>query len=841
MAAPRWHTLTADESAALLGVGPEQGLTGAEADERRAQCGPNQLAEPQPPGLLARLFDQLQDFLVIILIAAAGLSLILGEYVDATAILAIVIRNAILGVVQERKAEVALADLKQLTAPRCRVLRDGRPQEIDSRDLVPGDLVLLEAGDPVPADGRLVQSVMLQVDESALTGEALPVEKTVGGALPAETPLAERSNLVYMGTAATYGRGRYLVCATGMETEVGHIAERLQATETGETPLQVQLSRFGRQLGMGMLAVCALLGLLGWWRGAGWAEVVMVAVSLAVATIPEGLPAVVTIVLALGTQRMARRRAVIRKLAAVETLGCTTVICSDKTGTLTQNRMAVTQLWTPSGEFDPAPEAERRLLQAGALCNDATAELGDPTETALVVAAAKFGLDKQSLDARFPRVAEVPFSSERKRMTTIHPAEGGGYLAVMKGAPQVVLSRCRRAPAAGDVEAALHAMGRQGLRVLAVAVRQEPELPGQVELLEDGLDFVGLLGLSDPPRPEAGMAVQTAARAGIRSVMITGDYLETALTIAAQVGIEADRQRALTGPDLEELDDAGLDAAVERVSVFARVSPEHKLRIVAALRRRGQIVAMTGDGVNDAPALKQADIGVAMGLSGTGVARGAADMVLMDDNFATIVAAVEEGRAIYGNIQKFAFFLLSSNLGELLVMTLAITAGLPMPLTPVHLLWINLVTDSLPAVALGVEPPEAGGMGRPPRAPGSALLGGRLLALMSIQAVLLAAAVLTANAIGGQTYAFATLSLAELWWAHGCRDAARSPWGAGLFANRSMWVATLVGLLLVVAVIQLPFLQVIFAVRPLEALEWLQVLGLSLAPALLMEPVKRLI
>ncbi|HEY8346968.1 MAG TPA: cation-translocating P-type ATPase [Symbiobacteriaceae bacterium] len=872
-----WHSLSIDDVAASLQTSTVQGLSSKEAQARLQQHGPNQLTTGKGRTVWEALLDQFKDPMVVILLVACLLSILLGEYLDGAAILAIVVLNAVLGVIQEFKADQALAQLKQLTAPRCRVRRDGRVMEIDSRDLVPGDLVLLEAGDPVPADLRLVEAVMLQVDESLLTGESVPVAKNARETLDPATPLADRTNMAFMSTAVTYGHGTGIVVATGMQTEVGRIAGKLQEEKQDATPLQRRLSQFSRQLGAAMLGVCVVVGALALWRGLGWLHVLMISVSLAVATIPEGLPAVTTIVLALGVQRMAARNAVIRRLSAVETLGSATVICSDKTGTLTQNRMTVTRLWIPGRWVEPetTPELPPQagwLLTCGALCTDASLDrdetgeyrsLGDPTETALVLAAARAGMEKPRLEQQYPRVAEVPFSSDRKRMTTVHKLDGVHWTGIVKGAPDVVLARCSRIRRSDQtlpltpqwmqqVQAANLEMARQGIRVLAVALTPpRKELPEDLTTLEQDLELIGLIGMTDPPRPESAAAVAKAREAGIRTMMITGDHKETALAIAREVGIATGTDRALTGSELSRMDEAELDRAVREVPVYARVAPEDKVRIVDALRRQGHVVAMTGDGVNDAPALKRADIGVAMGLAGTGVARGAADMVLMDDNYATIVHAVEEGRTIFGNIRKSTFFLLSANLAELLIMTIALVLGMPLPLQPIQLLWINLITDSLPAIALGVEPVDPGVMKQPPRDPREPVLTPRLLKLMAVQAVFMTGAVMAAlwagiqadpanGAIMGSTYAFATLTLAQLWWAHGCRSTTHPAWQVGLFRNRMAWVATLVGILLLILVMTVPFLQPLFRVRPVSPDGWIRILLLSLVPAVLMEPVKRL-
>ena len=875
MSTHHWHSRPVADVASELETTLSTGLSRQEAADRLTRYGPNKLVEEKKKSIWAMVAEQFSDFLVIILLVAAALSFLLGEMLDAGAIMAIVILNAALGIVQEFKADQALSALKQLTAPTCRVLREGEVVSIDSRDLVPGDVVLLEAGDPVPADLRLTQSVMLRIDESLLTGESVPVEKDAGRLLKAETAMADRVNMAYMSTYVTFGRGQGVVIATGMQTEVGRIAGKLQEEEEEATPLQQRLSKFGKQLGVAMLIVCAVVGALGLFRGMGWLEVVMVAVSLAVATIPEGLPAVVTIVLAIGTKRMADRNAVIRRLSAVETLGSATVICSDKTGTLTRNQMTVTRLWLPEGWVDPnrkatVDEPHGLLLAAAALCSDASLSgeagdyksVGDPTETALVVAAAQAGLDKRQLEKQYPRLGEVPFSSERKRMTTFHHLTAEGITGVVKGAPDVVLRLTNRIRKGGEtlplsdadraaIEAANHEMAGQGVRVLAVALTDpQARLEGDLERLEQDLIFVGLIGMTDPPRPETAPAVAEARKAGIRTIMITGDHVDTAVAIGREVGIvEAERSASYSGVQLDQMDDAALEEAVQKANVFARVSPEHKLRIVDALRRRGEIVAMTGDGVNDAPALKRADIGVAMGLSGTGVAKGASDMVLMDDNYATIVSAIEEGRTIYSNIQKFTFFLLSANLAELFIITAAMLTGRPLPLQPIHLLWINLITDSLPAIALGMEPSEPGVMERRPRDPKENVITRPMLIQMFIQAVLMTVAVLWAHSLGmakdpanaaemGSTYAFATITLAELVWAHSCRNTTKPVWTIGLFKNRFAWLATIVGVLLLVVVMTVPVLERVFQLHEVHTQDWLWIALFSLGVTAVMELVK---
>ncbi|GIV78559.1 MAG: ATPase [Litorilinea sp.] len=778
-----WHHQSIEEVLAALGSDAKQGLSAAEARERLNRYGPNELVERGRKSPWQILWEQISSTLVVVLIVAAIISALLGDYKDAVAILAIVVLNAVLGFRQEYQAEQAMAALKKLAVPKVRVRRDGHVQEISARELVPGDIILLEAGNLVPADGRLISSANLRVEEATLTGESEPVSKRAEVTVEANAALGDRRNMVYMGTVVTYGHGEAVVTATGMETELGRIADMLQTVENEPTPLQRRLDQLGRRLALVALAIVVVIFGLGVLRGEDLRLMMLTAVSLAVAAVPEGLPAVVTIALALGAQRMLKRRALIRKLPAVETLGSVTVICSDKTGTLTENRMTVTVLDVVGERIDlterlsrertgtfsvaeaapgPVQPALSLLLAGAALCNDAVVEpadegdgerfrmVGDPTEGALAVAAARAGLLKGKLEELSPRVAEVPFDSARKRMTTVHkrpPAEtpvpeslrplwdqvdlagAPPYIAFTKGALDSLLQVTTRVWAGDHVEpldeeyrqrivAAHDELAQNGMRVLGVAFRgmEEPPADGAVQEVEQELIFVGLVAMIDPPRPEVKAAVETCRNAGIRPMMITGDHPLTARHIAQELGI-GDGRRLLTGQDLEQLSPEELDQAVREVSIFARVAPEHKLHIVQALQRQKELVAMTGDGVNDAPALKQADIGVAMGITGTDVAKEAADMVLQDDNFATIVAAVEEGRTIYDNIRKFIRFLLSCNSGEIWVMLLAPFVGMPLPLFPLQILWMNLITDGLPALALGVEPAEPDVMRRPPYPP----------------------------------------------------------------------------------------------------------------------------
>ncbi len=883
------------------------GLRDEEASARLAQHGPNELRERPRPTFWHLLLGQFNNFLVIILIASAVISLFLGEYVDASAIMAIVVLNAILGVVQESKAEEALAALKKMAAPEARVIRSGHIRTIPSRELVPGDVVLLEAGHYVPADVRLVEAVNLKVDEAALTGESVPTQKDAEVLLDRELPIGDRRNSAFMGTMVTYGRGKAIVVATGMHTQFGLIAEMIQSYEEEATPLQRKLDQLGHWLGIACLVICGIVGLVGVLRGLPLLEMFMTAVSLAIAAVPEGLPAVVTICLALGMQEMIRRHALIRRLPAVETLGSATVICSDKTGTLTQNEMMVVQCWTegrsfalsgegyqPHGEFrredqpfDPQADLVTRLLCYGAaLCNDAVLEpsgqiangsptwrmVGDPTEGALVVAAAKAGLWKEELEKSCPRVAESPFDSERKRMSTVHQipkpnTAGSGqildspYVAFVKGAPDVLLERCNQVVANGearsldgtwrqDILAANEAMSRQALRVLGIAYRplETPPANPNAETLERDLTFIGLMGMIDPARPEVKSAVQVAKGAGLKSVMVTGDYLQTAVAIAQELDLLSPGGQVLTGAELDRLDDTAFTDMVEEVDVYARVSPQHKVRIVEAFKERGHVVAMTGDGVNDAPALKRADIGVAMGITGTDVSKETADMVLTDDNYASIVSAVEAGRVIYSNIRKFVYYLLSCNVGEILVIFLAMLARLPVPLRPIQLLWLNLVTDGAPALALGLEKGEPGIMRRPPRPTGEPVINREMLWGIVIQSVAITAAVLAAfvygrrsfpgDLVAAQTLAFVTLTTSELLRAFTSRSERNSIFSIGVFSNRWMLLAVSSSLLLLMAVLYVPFLQPFFSVMPLGLREWLVILPLILIPSIAAELTK---
>ncbi|HAM34742.1 MAG TPA: ATPase [Elusimicrobia bacterium] len=861
-----WHRLTVKEAVQQLGVHETAGLNAREAAERLAAHGPNELAERGLKSPWRILREQFTATLMVILIVAAVISAALGDYKDASVILSVVFLNALLGFFQEYRAEKAIAALKKMAVPSVKVRRDSQVREISARELVPGDVVLLEAGNLVPADGRLLSSSNLRIQEAALTGESEPVEKNAHTTTPEDAPLGDRRGMAYMGTAVSYGRGEAVVTATGMRTELGAIAAMIQTVERQPTPLQKRLDQLGRRLAWIALAIVAVIFALGVLRGEDLKTMFLTAVSLAVAAVPEGLPAVVTIALALGAQRMLKRRALIRKLAAVETLGSVTVICSDKTGTLTENRMSVTVLDVAGQRIDmadilarssPDPQlgaegstgALALTLTGGALCNDALLEsasgkladlrvIGDPTEAALVRAAAQLGYKKAELEARFPRIAEVPFDSERKRMTTVHQdletKLGSPYVAFTKGAVDGILTVSARVLVGQTIEplteswrqrinAANENLAQNGMRVLGVAYRPLASLPPETTAprLEQELVFVGLQGMIDPPRTEVRAAVRTCQAAGIRPIMITGDHPLTALAIARQLGIAQDA-RVLTGQELDRLSVQELERLVEKVPVYARVSPEHKLKIVQALQNRGQVAAMTGDGVNDAPALKKADIGVAMGITGTDVSKEAADMVLLDDNFATIVAAVEEGRVIYDNIRKFIKYLMTTNSAEILIMLLGPFIGMPLPLLPLQILWINLVTDGPPALALGVEPAERGIMRRLPIPPAESILArgtGRHILWVGILMALISLAVgygyWDVGSTRWQTMLFTTLAFSQMCHVLAIRSDYDSLFRIGLFSNKLLAGAVGLTVLSQMAVVYMPLLQSFFKTVPL--------------------------
>ena len=931
-----WHSQTVQEVLQELATRIEHGLTTEEATKRLAEYGPNELREKPPTPFYTLVLEQLKSFVVILLIVASIISFVLGDRVEAAAIIAIVVLNAVIGVMQESRAEASLAALKKLAAPDAHALRDGAHVHIPTRELVPGDVVLLEAGNFVPADVRLVESVNLRIEEAALTGESVPVEKRAGLRLDREIPLGDRKNTAFMGTMVSYGRGTAVVVSTGHSTQIGLIAQMLAAVEEEETPLQKRLEELGRTLAIGSLIIVAIVFVVGIIQGINPLDMFIIAVSLAIAAVPEGLPAVVTISLALGMHEMVKRHALIRRLASVETLGSASVICSDKTGTLTQNQMTAVRLWCdgevfeitgdgykPQGKFLHEGDhldfsqhpAVTTVLWAGLLASDAILEVsgaddgttthrmvGDPTEGALVVAAAKANIWREEIEAAFPRVAENPFDSARKLMSTLHavrnatpqaspfndPAAAPRYALCVKGAPDVVLQACTRLQRLSDesapltdamrrqVLAANAAFSGQALRVLAVAYRifDEPPTPMSPETAEHDLAFVGLIGLIDPARPEVKPAIQKARSAGIRTVMITGDYPDTARAIAEAIGLlphGSPAHKVLPGAALDSMTDAQVSQTVRETDVFARVSPQHKVKIVEALRRNGAVAAMTGDGVNDAPALKQSDIGVAMGITGTDVAKEAADMVLTDDNFASIVAAVEQGRIIYGNIRKFVFFLLSSNVAEIMIIFLAMLVGVPTPLTAIQLLWLNLITDGAPALALAMEKGDPDVMSHPPRPKDESIINRSMQVGIVIQTVTQTGAVLLAFGVGllwhlqsgdilppganplayiiqhdwrgvdvqtAETMAFVTLSLCELFRAYTVRSERVSLFRLGVFSNPYMQGAVGLSALLLMLVVNVPFLQPVFNTHFLSLTEWSVVIGLSLIPAVSEEITK---
>lgn len=863
-----WWQMETKEAARRLETDEKQGLTSQIAAERLAQKGRNELAETDgKKSLFWRFLAQFDDFMILLLLGAAVVSVVISrlsgenDVLDAVMILGIVVLNAALGLFQESKAEKALEALKKMAAPHARVVRDGIVREIPAAEVVPGDLLLLETGDAVCADGRVVESCSLKTEESALTGEALPVEKTAAGGLPAETATGDRKNMVLVGGYVVYGKGKVLVTATGMDTEMGRIAAMLSHTSDSMTPLQKKLEQTGKQLGIGALAICALIFCMGILQEKPPFSMFMTAVSLAVAAIPEGLPAIVTIVLAMGTSRMSEKHTIVRRLSAVETLGGAQVICSDKTGTLTQNRMQVTT-WTDYSHREPKNEDLRETVaNLFALCNDCNVSdgnlQGEPTEKALGEYAQSMGIDFAALRRDMPRVEEIPFSSARKRMTTLHKTEDG-WISVTKGAPDILLEKCafcmegsgqvpfdsRRKSMARMVNGE---MAAQALRVVAVAFRQWSEKPPLTEeALERNLVFAGMAGMVDPPRPEVKEAVHLCRQAGIRPVMITGDHVLTAEAIGKELGIYQKGDCAVTGAELDKMSDKELETAAETCTIFARVAPEHKVRIVKAFQKRGNVVAMTGDGVNDAPALKTADIGCAMGKSGTEVAKGASDLILTDDNFATIVEAVREGRGIYDNIRKAVHFLLSSNIGEILTIFVAMLLGWAAPLLPIQLLWVNLVTDSLPAIALGMEPAEENIMERPPRKNTGSLFGDGLGGRILLEGVMIGVLALLAFGIGhvyfdqedgyavGRTMAFAVLSLSQL--VHAFNMRGEGSLGKLPFcSNKFLLMAFVVGVVLQCVVIMMPPLAGIFQVVPLNGEQWLLTAALALAPLPLVE------
>ncbi|WP_057763160.1 calcium-translocating P-type ATPase, SERCA-type [Cytobacillus praedii] len=881
----KFHEMNETEVEQALNTDSTSGLTEDDVKKRRNQFGKNELEEGEKQSALLLFFSQFKDFMVLVLLAATLISGLLGEYIDAVAIIAIVIINGLLGFFQERKAERSLQALKELSAPQVSVLRDGEWIKIPSKDVVVGDLLKFSSGDRVGADVRIIESNSLEVEESALTGESLPVGKTTGAIKKANIGIGDMENMAFMSTLVTRGSGMGIVVATGMKTAMGQIADLLQNAETMTTPLQRRLEQLGKILITVALILTVLVVVAGVIQGHDLYTMFLAGVSLAVAAIPEGLPAIVTVALSLGVQRMIKKKAIVRKLPAVETLGCASVICSDKTGTMTQNKMTVTHLWSggnqwlvdgvgyePQGHFyrndnqvEPKEDkALKQMLMFGMLCNHAEVKRkenefvidGDPTEGALLVAAMKAGYNRETLLNQFQIVKEFPFDSERKMMSIVVKDQQGKQFIVTKGAPDVLVGVCEsilwdgkrkflNREVTGHIQKAIEGLASQALRTIAIGVK---ELSPNTIILDEkeaekGLTFIGLQGMIDPPRPEVKDAVKECKEAGIKTVMITGDHVITAKAIAKQLGILTNKSKVLDGKALSEMNVDELEEVVDDVSVFARVSPEHKLKIVKALQNKGHIVAMTGDGVNDAPAIKAADIGVAMGITGTDVAKEASALVLLDDNFATIKAAIKEGRNIYENIRKFIRYLLASNVGEILVMLFAMILGLPLPLVPIQILWVNLVTDGLPAMALGLDQPEDDVMKRKPRNPREGVFArglgwkvvsrGFLIGIATLLAFIFAYHANPNDLPYAQTIAFATLVLAQLIHVFDCRSE-KSVFARNPFGNKYLVWAVISSLLLLFVVIYYPPLQPIFHTVPIEMKDWLMITGLAAVPTFLL-------
>lgn len=869
-----YHYHSVEDTLKSLQVNTNTGLSSKEASKRQKKYGTNELESPKKQSLLLKFISQFADFMILVLIIAAIISFLVSflkgeaDYVDPIIIFAIIILNAIIGVVQETKAEHSLDALKKLSAPNASVLRDSTHMTIPAKDLVPGDIIFLETGYYVPADARLLTCVNLKIDESALTGESHPVEKNADCILKENTPLAERINFVPSTGIVTYGRGTAVVTATGMDTEVGHIAKLIMEDVTPQTPLQKKLAKTGKILGILALVICAIIFILGTLEGRPIFDMFMTSVSLAVASIPEGLPTIITIMLSLGVQRMAKKNTVVRKLPAVETLGSATVICSDKTGTLTQNKMTVTTLYSVNGDEKLSSSFGNFILSLATRCSDTNTEqskehhstiiTGDPTEVAITTAAKNQGILKLKLDLNYRRVDEIPFDSIRKRMTTVH-TKNQDYEIITKGAFDMLLPLCnsiyingKTTPLTSSYKKTLQEfnqkMSEQSLRVIAVAHKTTDSLSPKD--YEKNLTFVGLIGMIDPPRPEAKKAVATCIEAGIRPVMITGDHITTASAIGKSLGILHSDSEAINGAQLDTMNDAQLEENIQHYNVFARVSPEHKVRIVKAFQRAGNVVAMTGDGVNDAPALKAADIGCAMGMTGTDVAKNAADMILTDDNFATIITAVKEGRGIYDNIRKSIHFLLSSNIGEILTILASILLNFPTPLLAVQLLWINLVTDSLPAISLGTEKPEKGIMKRPPVNPQKGLFADGLVFNIILEGLFIGFLALTAFICGykidgngsltlGRTMCFSVLSLSQLFHSFNMRSS-HSLLETGIFNNIRLTFSFILCTILQIIVVEFPVLAEIFKVQSLTTLQWIVVFFLSFLPIIVVEIQKGL-
>lgn len=873
-----WYKRSIENLISTLDVNLDTGLSSKEVDSRLEEHGPNELKEEAKKGFLSKVIAQFSDFLVLILIAAAIISFVMGEKTDAIVIISIVIINAFLGIYQEGKAEKSLDALQKMSTPYAKVIRDKKIQEIPTNNLVPGDIVLLETGDIIPADIRLIESSNLKIEEASLTGESLPVEKNANVVLESETSLGDRANIAYMTTIITYGRGKGIVVGTGHNTEIGNIATMIQSFDDEKTPLQKQLNQLGKFLGIATIFICIIVFGIGLLQGRKVLEMLMISISLAVAAIPEGLPAIVTIVLAMGMNKMVKKNAIVKKLLAVETLGSITYICSDKTGTLTQNEMTVVKVFAdeqifhitgngydPSGEFKLEdtiinPQDQKglqTLLSMAALTNDAELEktddsykiIGDPTEGSLITLAGKANINKSNINKEYPRIEEIPFDSDRKMMTTFHENYiQGKIVSFTKGAPDVIINRCSKISLKGEVHQfddnlksnvlkVNKDFSKSALRVLAFAYKEYDSLPKDLspDINEMDMTFLGLVGMIDPARPEAREAIKHCKAAGIQPVMITGDYKETAFAIAKELGMADSMDQAMMGDELDTISNEELRELVTNIKVYARVSPEHKVRIISALKENGEITSMTGDGVNDALALKRANIGVAMGITGTDVAKNTADLILTDDNFTSIVSAIEEGRIIYSNIKKFVFFLLSCNIGEILLVLISILLKLPVPLLPIQLLWLNLVTDSFPALALGMEKGEPDIMDTPPRNPNESIIDKVLMRKILFQSIAISGASLLAFKWGlkiypddiskSRTIVFTTLVLAELLRAYSSRSQKYTLFKLGFFTNRNLVSSTLFSFSLILLVLYVPFLQPIFHTFSLGITDW-KVIGL---------------